>query len=1117
MSTLNQELRFYFSILFVVSTLGTITFLQAQNVNIQDDYSARHEIITNRRKFSTNAGDANAVASLTQIHRSSATVQDSNLSLIGRLHTGATYAVASRSDTVYYGKGNEFVITDFTDPEHPVELGELQLTGIILDVDIVENYAFIANGTLGLCVIDISDPNNPVKVSAESDSVPAGAISVKNGYAYVTTTGNYAITRIFDVQDPMEPTEISYLDVAGATNDAVIQNSYAYLATVNGLEIFDITDPYHPIYVGIGSSQIQPISVAVQGHFAYVIDGSNGITVIDISDAENPVTVGQYHHIANYNRIRVAGNYAYITKYGDNMDILNISDPTNPQLVEEFETRRITRYNSYRLSVGNGKLYLAAGNKGLYALDVSTSENPTLLGYIPTGGTANDITIQGQYAYIANGIGGFWIVNISNPSQPELEDTYYTAHETQTVSVRGNFAYVFDGIDLLIFDISNPSRIVVSATYSMNDPFDKIIFQGDYAFTANGTSGLKIFNMQNSLTPVEIGHYQPPYQQPRIRIEDVHVRDNYAYAANNLKGLQVFNLQDYTNPVEVTHSSPGGLYPLVAIHDQIAILTGNNAGFRILDIQDPSHLTEIGQFNPVDENGSVGAMTVGEHYVYLAKGYYGLQMINIDDPSVPIQAGYYHTNFHTKSVTAKGRYLYVTDDTDGLYILENVLGDSFPAEPVHIGINTVDAYVGDTVSVGITVSFPPDSQYSSAEINLTGYESGLNFIGIDTTNSFIGTAGWTYGATEIDNLDLSLSSNGNSINGTGVLVWLKFVVIGERNSFAPIEFTSVSLNSSENSIEMVNGGVSIGWLHIMGDVDNNMQIEDNDANLILRHLIGDSTINIFDPVAADVSEDQTPSALDASLILRYNRGLLDTLPVDTTLDAWDGSGNLSASDGLMQAGEPVDVPLQLHQVSNTYGFQGIITYDPSVLEFDSLSWEGITTGFTTFSRNEEERIRFAAASTEAINESGDLLTLHFTVIPELDTSQTSVTMALWRLNENGFYQYPLQVVLSRGVGVKDQLDNIPVAYTLMQNHPNPFNPTTTIRYGLPENSPVKLTVYDLLGRQVTTLVNKKQSAGWYSVRWNGQNNYGIPVSSGVYFYQINAGKYQSIKKMLYLK
>ena len=94
---------------------------------------------------------------------------------------------------------------------------------------------------------------------------------------------------------------------------------------------------------------------------------------------------------------------------------------------------------------------------------------------------------------------------------------------------------------------------------------------------------------------------------------------------------------------------------------------------------------------------------------------------------------------------------------------------------------------------------------------------------------------------------------------------------------------------------------------------------------------------------------------------------------------------------------------------------------------------------------------------------------------------------------------------------------IPVQFAIHQNYPNPFNPVTTIRYELPENGLVNIIIYDILGRRVKTLISQTQTAGHRSVQWNATNDYGKPVSAGVYLYQIHAGKHISTKKMVLLK
>ena len=92
---------------------------------------------------------------------------------------------------------------------------------------------------------------------------------------------------------------------------------------------------------------------------------------------------------------------------------------------------------------------------------------------------------------------------------------------------------------------------------------------------------------------------------------------------------------------------------------------------------------------------------------------------------------------------------------------------------------------------------------------------------------------------------------------------------------------------------------------------------------------------------------------------------------------------------------------------------------------------------------------------------------------------------------------------------------IPTIYELSQNFPNPFNPVTTIRYGLPKAERVTLKIYDLLGAEVATLVNDElKVAGYHAAIWDGINGAGKKVVSGVYFIRLRAGSFVQTKKML---
>lgn len=94
---------------------------------------------------------------------------------------------------------------------------------------------------------------------------------------------------------------------------------------------------------------------------------------------------------------------------------------------------------------------------------------------------------------------------------------------------------------------------------------------------------------------------------------------------------------------------------------------------------------------------------------------------------------------------------------------------------------------------------------------------------------------------------------------------------------------------------------------------------------------------------------------------------------------------------------------------------------------------------------------------------------------------------------------------------------IPTSFDLKQNAPNPFNPTTRINYDLPKATHVNLTVFNVLGQTVTTLKDGFMEAGSHSITWNGTDNGGATVASGIYFYRIEADDFQATKKMMMLK
>ena len=111
-----------------------------------------------------------------------------------------------------------------------------------------------------------------------------------------------------------------------------------------------------------------------------------------------------------------------------------------------------------------------------------------------------------------------------------------------------------------------------------------------------------------------------------------------------------------------------------------------------------------------------------------------------------------------------------------------------------------------------------------------------------------------------------------------------------------------------------------------------------------------------------------------------------------------------------------------------------------------------------------------------------------------------------------YQQVYVKYIADGGIGDVASGSEAPLHFSLSQNYPNPFNPTTGIRYQVSGVSGVRLTVYDLLGREVVVLVNEKQAPGSYEVKFDGAR-----LASGVYVYRLEAGAFVAAKKMIILK
>jgi hypothetical protein len=147
--------------------------------------------------------------------------------------------------------------------------------------------------------------------------------------------------------------------------------------------------------------------------------------------------------------------------------------------------------------------------------------------------------------------------------------------------------------------------------------------------------------------------------------------------------------------------------------------------------------------------------------------------------------------------------------------------------------------------------------------------------------------------------------------------------------------------------------------------------------------------------------------------------------------------------------------------------------------------------------------------------SGALLTLK---VKGSGLNSLEITKAI--LVDRDAQKIPVQIVAKMKESEEGFIagnSSTPQEFSLSQNYPNPFNPETEISYGLPRDCYVKLAIYNVAGQKVNTLVDERQSAGYKTIYWNGRDDKGKAVASGIYFYKLEAGNFTESRKMVLIK
>ncbi|MBN62245.1 MAG: hypothetical protein CME20_12885 [Gemmatimonadetes bacterium] len=307
-----------------------------------------------------------------------------------------------------------------------------------------------------------------------------------------------------------------------------------------------------------------------------------------------------------------------------------------------------------------------------------------------------------------------------------------------------------------------------------------------------------------------------------------------------------------------------------------------------------------------------------------------------------------------------------------------------------------------------------------------------------------------------------------------------------------------------------------------GDATGDNQVDVADANLIFS-LWNKTPADANFVRAADVNADGVINALDLGFVTsNFGNDGFGAPPVFKRItEAGDNSTAIVEVQGIDEVeawwpGRVFEVTTRVTGMSDVMAYQLAISYDPERVK--PLSGSQAVTEGNVFADNPRGTLFFQRSQPGLIEVTAGRVGREMTAKGDADL----VTVRFVTMSDD---PGPVEVVSGQlvnsayqGVDVRvKKAQALPMVAALYQNFPNPFNPSTEIRFDIPTARDVKLRVYNQLGQTVRTLVQTRMKAGSYRISWDGMSEAGHSVSSGVYFYSLEAGDYSQIRKMSLVK
>jgi len=586
--------------------------------------------------------------------------------LDARLFTGLPHELVYQDPYVYAAVDTGIEIFDVTDLANPRSIGSLYLPGVAYDLALAGQVAFVANGEMGLAVIDLADPTTPTLVAQlpppMASQIVARGIDVAAGIAYLAET-------------------------------AAISAGY-------GLRTIDIADPTTPVELGRVALDNGALSVAVVGTAAVVglgsaVGGRHGLVAIDVSDPTSPaeIATGFVATGGAVNDIARDGTTLYAAsgyRSTGALTVADFADPSSPMVLDALSMSD----GASGVDLAPGRVHVAARERGLRVIDRTDPFALAEVGAVVLGEAAVAVAVRGDAAFVgsrsSNGVGGLIALD-TIASNPLVRGAYAHAEATG-VATTAAIAYLLRRDALHVFDTSTPAAPVwLSAWRPPDGDFSAIDADGTLVALSEGT-GVHLIDVGDPSSPMALGSVQVSEGiAGRVRLDGatLHVVTG--------RGLETFDVTDPSAPAATSLLSTAGLAAAVAVDGAVGYLVAGEE-LLVLDRSSPSTPVIQGslvlpgeQLLGVDADGDLAVVSGRHERMYtidvsmpsspslvaslaggdghdillhgeqalIAAGGAGLRVVNVSDPAALSEDGFFDTSGSAQALAVDGIHVFV--------------------------------------------------------------------------------------------------------------------------------------------------------------------------------------------------------------------------------------------------------------------------------------------------------------------------------------------------------------------------------------------------------------------------------------------------------------------------